>query len=740
MSGRGRRAAGILAVAVAILGGLAADLVRPLPSAWFAPVESRRVLDRTGGILAVRRVPERGHETWVALEQVAPHVVDALIATEDHRFADHHGVDPIGIGRALWAGIGAGRWVQGGSTLTQQTARLLAGRPRGLPGKVVEAWRAVKLEQHLTKREILVWYLNRVGFGRGTVGIEAAAREVFDESAATLSVAEGALLVGLLPAPERLHPRVDLPAAVRARDRVLGRMVATGRLSVADAERARAEPVQLRRALPEGLAPHLVARLLDANPEQAVFRTPIDPALQRDVEDRVRRQIATLHGLEVDHAAVVVVDVPTGEVLAYVGSAGWDRSDGQVDGVRAPRSPGSALKPFVYALALERGWRPADVVYDVPRRYTTRAGSWVPENYSRTFRGPLRLREALATSANVPAVRLLDEIGPSTFHSRLQAIGFALPEPTAHYGLGLALGDAEVTLEALTAAYAGLARGGRWRPLRTTTDGPVAADVSFVDPGVAAVIGDILSDPLARGATFGRFGPLERPYPAAVKTGTSTGYRDNWTVGYTDRFAVGVWVGNFDGRPMGDVTGVTGAGPLWASVMDRVTAGRGAALAAPVGWSRRSACALSGAIPGPYCTHVVEDWVPEREPDRPTCTWHTAACRVDWPPELASWAHDHGEVEPGCPGGDRVSIAYPADGTVLYVDPRMPADHQRIPLRAEAAAGTRIDWAVDGQWVAASNAGEPVLWRPGTAGAHEIVASVGSRPADTVRIEVRGNP
>ncbi|MEQ1508749.1 MAG: transglycosylase domain-containing protein, partial [Myxococcota bacterium] len=353
-----------------------------------------------------------------------------------------------------------GALTQGGSTLTQQTARLLAGRPPGIPGKLVEAWRALKLERHLDKDQILTWYLNRVYFGRGDYGIEAAARSVFDESASSLSLAESAMLVGILPAPERLHPELDPAAALRARAHVLDRMVAPD-----DAERAATEPIQRRRRAAEGLAPHLVARMLDADPDAAAIPTTIDPTLQRDVETLVGRQLAALAGLEVDHAAVIVVDLATSDVLAYVGSGGFDRPDGQVDAVRALRSPGSALKPFVYALAFSAGVRPGEVVYDLPDRYPTRRGSWAPENYSRTFRGPLRVREALATSANLPAVRMLDRVGPSTLHSRLQAIGLGLPEPTSHYGLGLALGDAEVTLEDLTAAYAAIGRGGAWQPL-----------------------------------------------------------------------------------------------------------------------------------------------------------------------------------------------------------------------------------------------------------------------------------
>ncbi|MEZ4236391.1 MAG: penicillin-binding protein 1C [Myxococcota bacterium] len=738
-----RRRAGWAAGALALLAlALLVDLLRPLPAAWFAPHQTRRVVDRDGGVLVERPLPDRGHELWVELDQVAPVAVDALLASEDHRFYAHLGVDPRAVARASWASLRAGRAVQGGSTLTQQLARLLAGRPPGLPGKVVEAWRALKLEAHLDKREILTWYLDRAYFGRGSYGIEAAARRVFDESAASLSPAEAALLVGLLPAPERLHPEVSRKRAREARDRVLERMVTLGSLSAEAAARARAEPIELRRRATEQLAPHLVARVLDEAPGDAVIRTTIDPALQRRVEDLVRRQLADLASYQVDHAAVLVVDVASSEVLAYVGSGGFDRDAGQVDAVRALRSPGSALKPFVYALALEDGVRPGDLVLDLPARYATTHGSWAPENYSRDHRGPLRVREALATSANLPAVGMLQRVGVATLQDRLLAMGFSLPEAATHYGLGLALGDAEVRLEDLVGGYAALARDGRWLPLRLTRDAPRPRPVAAFPPDVARVIADVLADPVARAPAFGRYGPLERPYPAAVKTGTSTGYRDNWTVGFTDRYVVGVWVGNFDNRPMGDVSGVTGAGPLWAAVMDAVTGGEAGPLRAPAGWVRHRTCALSGGAAGPSCPHTVDDWAPASEPERPPCAWHRpGTCRVDWPPELVGWARENGRLGgEGCAVTGDVAIAYPPGGTVLYVDPRLPADAQRVPLRADAPASATVQWQVDGEAVGDSAPGVAALWEPRRVGSHRIAVLLDGVVRDEVTVEILGAP
>ncbi len=722
------------AVALLVVGLLAAlDLVRPLPRSWLEPREHRRVVDRAGQLLAERPVPDRGHELWVELDEVAPAVVDALLAAEDDRFYLHPGVDPVALARALWIDVRAGEVVQGGSTLTQQTARLLAGRPAGLPGKALEAWRALKLELHLGKREILTWYLNRAYFGGGAYGIEAAARRTFDESAATLSVSEAAALIATLPAPGRRSPNP------RTRDEVLDRMVATGRLSETEAALAKAEPLELRSRRPDGLAPHLVTRALDEG--APVVALTLDGMLQRDVEALVTERIAALDSRDVDHAAVIVAHVPTSEVRAWVGSADFAAPDGQVDGARARRSPGSALKPFVYGLAFEAGYRPSDVVPDVPRRYGTSHGSWAPENYDRSFRGPVRLREALAGSYNVPAVVLLDEIGVSTVQSRLVGIGFDLPRTASHYGLGLTLGDAGVTLEELTAAYAGLARGGVWAPLRTRLDDPAGDGIRFLAPESAWLVTDVLADPVARVPSFGRRTPLARPYAASVKTGTSTGYRDNWTVGYTPEWAVGVWVGNFDGRPMGDVSGVTGAGPLWAAVMDRVTRGRSVRPEPPDTLERVTTCALSGLAPGPHCPHTVDDWAPRGAEARPTCSWHPGACGVAWPPELLPWAADHDLADAGCEGSGEPGIAWPADGTVLYVDPRIPSEHQRVPLRAEAPAGARVaEWYAGGTLIARSDPAAPALWQPSATGEFELALVVDGRAAGTVRIEVRGAP
>jgi len=722
-----------VAVVAAVLASVA--LVWPLSDSWFEDLSTRVVVDRDGVVLAEQVRPNRGRGAWVELDEVAPVVVDALLAAEDDRFEDHFGIDHRAVARALWVNARAGRTVQGGSTISQQTARLLAGRPPGLIGKGVEAARTLRLEYHLEKDEILTWYLNRAYFGANAWGIEAAARATFDESAAGLSLSEAATLVGLLPAPSRLHPHKSRRIASQARDRVLDRMVITGRLSAEAAEEAKREPLELRTPHRERVAHHFAMRLLAESPEASEIRSTLDGKLQRDVEDLVDKHLAELVNKDVDHAAVVVLDVETGAVRAWVGSGDLWAEDGQVDGARAPRSPGSTLKPFLYGLAFESGATPADVLADIPKAYRTSHGTWTPQNYSGRFHGPVRAREALACSFNVPAVVLLEQVGVSTLMDRLHEIGLGPPERPAHYGLGLILGDAEVSLDQLTNAYAGLARGGILRPIRSLESTTVGDGTRFLEPAAAWWVTDILSDPVARLQAFGRYGPLEREYPVAAKTGTSTGFRDNWTVGYTGEWAVGVWVGNFDGRPMGDVSGVTGAGPLWADIMDRVTNGWSTPFADPQGVERTPICALSGLAAGRHCPTVVDEWLATSTHD---CDWHTDSCAISWPSEFAAWAAES-EPSAGCTSDGSTAIASPGAGATFYVDPRIPAERQRVPLRANTPAGARnAEWRVDGELVASVTRPFEALWLPLTSGMHRVELVVDGRAAAPVDVWIGG--
>ena len=573
-------------------------------------------------------------EVPLALEQ-------AFLAAEDHRFRAHPGVDPVAIGRAARENLRAGQVVEGGSTVTQQLVRTMWERPSGLSGKAWEAAWALRVEAHLSKDEVLLEYLNRVYLGGQRFGVTDAARELFDREPENLSVAQMALLAALPAAPARRDPIRHPEVAVAERNRVLDRMESLGWL--VDADLARDEPMELR-APPEPVQRHAPGS---------------DAWLQGTIDALVAEQLEALDG-RADHAAVVVMKLRTEEVLARVGSGDWDAPDGQVDGTRAARSPGSALKPFVYQLALEKGWRMEDVVEDAPGDWSTSHGTWSPRNYDDRFWGPMSLAKALGNSRNLPAVRLLESVGVATLHRRLQDAGLTtLDERPAHYGLGLSLGDGEVRLDELTAAYARLARG------------------EIGEAWAAWEVIQVLDDPDARAAAFGVDSVLEPAFPLAVKTGTSVGWRDNWAMGVTPEVAIGVWVGNFDGEPMHDVGGVTGAGPLLRAVAEAAHTGRRQAFK-----------------PGPP--------VPERT------SMQAGPC----------WA-DPCLVQPG-------------DGTVWWSE----GGPEGVPLRAALREGV-AEFLVDGVTVARVEAPYEARWTP-ERGEHRVSLQVDGVEVAVAHITVGG--
>lgn len=751
----------VLALGVALASGWA--------GAWLAspPVlpplaESARVLDRHGALLSERPAPERARGEAVAAPPEA--LARAIIAAEDRRFLDHPGVDPRAILRAAVANLRAGEVVQGGSTLTQQLVRTLWTRPPGLRGKLWEAAWAVRLELHLTKAEILSAYLNRVYLGGVAYGVDAAARALYDKRPEALSVAEAALIAALPRRPGALDPFRDRAGAKVARDRVLDTMLEVGHLTAEEHRQALEQPLGLRREPPMGGVWHLVRRL---NPAPGALRVTLDARLQKDVEALARGMVASLHDKAVSQAAVIVVDRQSAEVLAYVGSVGFDSPGGQVDGVMAPRSPGSALKPFIYQLGLERrDITLASALMDLPQTWTTTHGAWTPTNYDERYHGPILAREALARSLNIPAVRVLEAVGVATLHHRLTALGLTtLAERPDHYGLGLALGDAEVRLDELTAAYLALASGGRARPLVFRVEDPRPVGVQVGSAQAAALILDALDDDSARAGAFGAGSVLEPAFEMAAKTGTSVGWRDNWAFGVTGELVIGVWVGNFDGAPMREVSGITGAAPLLRAVAERAHRGEHDQLPRARGLVAREICPLSGALVGPSCPGArLERFLPGTAPQE-TCPWHvelplnhagalatgcpdaTPRLVVRWPPEAQAWAAEAGlprwperdqscVLSPHAAATAAPAIVYPTDGLSFFLEPDRPAEHQAIPLRAAApSAAKEAIWRVDG--VALPAVGPPFTARwPLAPGAHTLSLAVDGVEAPPVTVYV----
>ena len=550
----------------------------PLPSPYARlDIPGSIVLDASGVVL--QRDAASGLRIPVALDQVAPIAVQATLAAEDQRFRVHPGVDPLAMARAL-VQLPARR--SGASTITQQLARrLYLGDDRSpvVVRKAREAVLALQIEARLSKDEILGLYLNDVYYGRGAYGIEAAARAYFGVSARNLDLAQASFLAGLTQSPGSYG---DDPATAKARQRyVLGRLVDRGQITGPQSAAALERPLLFTEP-DAAIAPHFVAYALDElrrlRPDLAdrpglIIETTLDAGLQQETEAIVRFQLDALKDRDVSNAAVVALDPRTGAVLAMVGSAGFadEAIAGQINMALQPRQPGSALKPFLYAAAMERGFTAATPLLDLPVTFQTRTGPYTPLNYDRRFHGVVPLRVALASSYNVPAVRTLDAIGVEALLEMAHRFGLATLTDAEAFGLALTLGGGEVRLLDLTAAYGALAGGGQLMPPYAVSrvrdasgrvlferQAPTARRV--LAPEIAYVLSDILADADARLPGFGPNASLTLPVNAAVKTGTTTGFRDNWTLGATPERAVGVWVGNADNRPMANVSGVEAPG------------------------------------------------------------------------------------------------------------------------------------------------------------------------------------
>jgi penicillin-binding protein 1C len=690
-------------------------------------------------------------------------LVSATIAAEDRRFRSHPGVDVVAIARAARQNLAERRVVEGGSTITQQVAKLLLNRrepkrSRGVREKIREAVLALRLEHRFDKNEILALYLNFAAYGNQIVGAGRASRIYFDRDPGMLTPAQAAFLAGLPQRPAGYNPfRHRGPSIARQRT-VLRRMQGSGVLTPEQATGARDERLTFTRSATPFLAPHFVEMVLAAAAPERPSRivTTLDAQLQADVTGIIRshRQVLERHGAA--NVAVVVLDNMRGEWLAWEGSGDYADAEhgGAINGAISPRQPGSALKPFTYALAFESGYTPASALADIPSHFpTAEAGVlYSPRNYDGRFRGPLLARRALAGSENIPAVALAADLGVPTLLRFLGRAGFAtFDRSPSYYGLGLTLGNAEVRLDQLVAAYASFARGGEWlAPTWTPAPetGPAGSTArerrSLVSPRTAYWITDILSDDRAREYIFGRGGSLEFAFPVAVKTGTSQAYHDNWTVGYTRDVTVGVWVGNFDRTPLRSSTGVTGAAPIFHAVMQAAARRFHAShdrdiIPAPEALPEQELCALSGM--------PANDWCPSRQRERmpssgePPCSWHhlsDGGLIVIWPPQYRQWARQSGLMQEvraevvsasvGAPASSApprptvpIEIVNPPSGGVYLIDPTLRRDFQTLALRVVTAQPATIEWAVGGRVVGRSSSDTPLQW-PLTPGAHRITA------------------
>jgi penicillin-binding protein 1C len=759
-----RKRIGVAAVAVIALALWL--FYGPIPAVDSSRFTSTTILDRNG-VPLYEPLSSSGHRgEWLPSNRIPEQVAGATVAAEDRRFYRHLGVDPLAVARAVTHDLRRHAFVEGGSTITQQVAKLMmAGdegrRSRSIAAKIREAVVALRLERRYTKRAILAAYVNLAPYGNQIRGVARASRRYFGCAPEDLTVAQAAFLASLPQRPTTFNPLRD-PTRAAARQRViLRKMSALGLISRSEYAVALRERLRFDSARQPVLAQHFIERVMeeaargDARaPRARTIATTLDATLQRDVAGIIaaRREELLRHGAH--SAAVAVLDNATGEWLAWEGSGDYFGTTfgGAIDGVVALRQPGSTLKPFTYALAFERGDSPSTVIADVPSSFPTaeRGIVYTPRNYDGRYRGPLRARAALAGSENVPAVALLARLGAPALLRLLRNAGFSAFTHTAdYYGLGLTLGDAEVRLDQLIAAYAAFARGGlRVEPkmIRGERD---EAPRRILTQRTAFWITDVLSDPAAREFIFGRGGSLDFPFAVAVKTGTSQAYRDNWTVGYTRQVTVGVWIGNFDREVLRNSSGVTGAGPIFHDVMMAAMQGRaGATDEAPIvdppkNVQRAPVCALSGLRPSTSCPAIESDWIATDAPVR-FCSWHHAG-GVSWPDEYRAWAKENGMLEAHFAAGraaeahDRASeaglrVVNPPDGATYMIDPTLRTRYQSLRLRAVSETG--VTWRVDDRWLASVERDGSAEW-PLAPGQHTVTAIDEEGRRASVRIYVK---
>ena len=681
-----------------LVGHFSLKLVPIPPTLLRPPVQSIALLDRNGIPLREARVAER-FSRELSLEEVPRHVIDAVLAAEDKRFFRHRGIDWLATVRAAVTGLSHGRITSGASTITQQLIKISERRPRTLRAKLIESATALRLEQLWSKDQILAAYLNRLDFGNLNIGLSSAADYYFDKPVADLSDAEAAFLAGLPRNPRKLNPHVAFEAARQRQETVLRRMGANGWLDTPRLERAEAEALAIRPPARRFRAPHFVELVLQQRQETslATLQTTLDFRLNEQVEKILRDRLSQLHDQNVRNGAVVVIDNASGDVIALVGSENYFApGTGQVNGAWAARSAGSTLKPFTYLLALERGATPATMVADVRASFPSADGFYRPENYNRRCYGPVRYRTALASSLNIPAVKvLLAAGGPEALHERLRLCGLTTLNRSAEvYGLGLTLGNCEGRLLEMTNAYASLARLGEYRPWRVLTTSPTGSRL-YSRPELVWQIADIMSDNSARTLAFGMNSALRFDYPVACKTGTSTDFRDNWTIGFTPEFSVGVWVGNFDGSPMREVSGVTGAGPILHAVFDCLHANRGTSwYRTPAEIVERNVHPLTGKLLADSDARGVrEKFLPDRLPAPESPADYDATGNVQLGPEYADWfsSAENGLRDRAvlASTNGELRITSPLPGSVYVLDPDVPST-RRIPLAANG--GTQIRW------------------------------------------------
>ncbi len=780
---------------------------------------SIRIMDRNGRLLYDILPQQGGRHAVLSFANIPQCMKDATVAVEDKSFYSNPGFDVAGIVRALWLNLRGGRTVAGGSTITQQVARniLLAQDERteiSIRRKLREAVLAVELTQRLTKNEILALYLNQVNYGGMAYGVQAASQTYFGKPANELLLPECALLAGLPQAPGAYDPFTHAELAKQRQEIVLGLMRAQGYISEDQRAAADAAPLSYNQRPYPIEAPHfiwvvkdqldaLIAQGKISQGQSLVVRTTLDLDDQHTAEQIVARGIAAFKpqpgeiSHNVNNAAMVVLDPHSGEILALVGSADYfDESiDGALDMATSPRQTGSAFKPFIYAEALTPGlqnselkiqnsegsalpWTAVTSILDVSTTFITHDGEpYTPKDYDGREHGPVSVRTALASSLNIPAVKTLQAVGVANTVQLAGRLGITSLDDPSTYDLSLALGGGQISLLQLSSAYASLANGGYYIPSSAIIDirdadgkllytEPHVSPVQVFDPRVAWLISSILSDDRAREVGFGLNSTLNVGFTAAVKTGTTTNFHDNWTIGYTPNIVVGVWVGNSNYQAMKDVSGVTGAAPMWNAMMRALLADQpDHPFVQPSGLTQATVCDLSGLLPTPACSHTRTDWFIDGTVPTQKDRWYqqvtvdaatgtlandaTPTSRrkqevvLDLPVQAQQWAHSVGlpllsdlQQQTDLSKPESLALVSPTPNTTYHLTSEITAAAQQLPVEAVAAQPfTKVTLYVDGAPLQSFIVAPYQSWWPLAEGQHTFYAEGVTATGDVVRTE-----
>ncbi len=728
-------------------------IIFPLPKGKLQRPSSTFVYSRDGHLLNCFTSRDRFWRKPVPLKRISPHLIRSVIACEDRWFYYHPGFNPVSLVSAAVENLKAGRFVRGGSTITMQIARMMEPKSRTIPNKIIEVLRAMQLELAYSKNRLLEIYFNLAPYGGNIEGVGAAAYMYFDKTPDSLSVAEAALLTAVPSSPSQFRPDRDPKKCLERRNLALRHLRDDGVISPGDYDQALKEELPRGRVAASVTAPHFCQSMASVRAGASEIASTVDFKMQTTCERLTEGYHGELVQKGIYNLSVVVLDNRTGDLLAMVGSPDFSdvANHGQINGALAPRSPGSALKPFAYALGFERGViSPALQVEDLPANYA----GYIPVNYDDEYHGVVSVSEALIQSLNVPAVNLTARVGLKEVYDLLRRGGITtLNRKYFEYGLPLVLGSGEVTLLELTNLYAMLARGGDFLPVRLAKDDAPVQPTRLLTPEACYLVTELLTE-------------LKRPdLPAsweftpdmprvAWKTGTSYGRKDAWAIGYNPEYTVGVWAGNFSAEGSIAIVGAEIAAPLMLDIFSQLcTDGDKEWFRPPRGIAQREVCTVSGRVATDDCPErIFEHFIPGVSPVEPcpvhkrilvdtrtgyqVCRWcsvgkHTETkIYEDWPPRLAAWLGAKGIISlipahnPQCRGilaGEAPVITSPESDAVYILRPSVPLDFQKILFEASAAADNRrLFWFLDGQLFSTTQSENRVFYQPHQ-GKHQLM-------------------